>query len=89
MTEPFDAAGPWELAPGVALREEDFGALAYDAATRRLTFLRSAALASVVGSLAHYPSADAALDALGATSERPALTAALAALARRGVLRAR
>ncbi len=89
MTRAFDAASPWELAPGVALREEDFGALAYDPATRRLTFLRSATLATLVGSLGRYSSADAALDALAGTGERPALAAALAALARRGVLRAR
>ncbi|MGC8499509.1 MAG: mycofactocin biosynthesis chaperone MftB [Acidimicrobiales bacterium] len=89
MTRTFDAAAAWELAPGVALREEDFGALAYDSATRHLTFLRSAALATLVGSLARYPSADAALDALADPSERPALATALAALARRGVLRAR
>lgn len=46
--------GAWTVAPGVALRPEPFGALAYHFGTRRLTFLKSPELAAVVRSLADH-----------------------------------
>ena len=52
------------LSPSVALRNERFGALAYDFSSRRLTFLKSPQLVAVVRQLD------------GATSLREALTAA-------------
>ena len=55
--------GAWELDPMVALRPEPFGALAYHYGNRRLTFLRSPDLVTVVRSLGDHDSVDAALAA--------------------------
>jgi len=52
---------PWELVPGVALRPEPFGALAYHFGTRRLTFLKTPELATVVRSLGDHADLRAAL----------------------------
>lgn len=41
----------WQLSGSVALRPEPFGALAYDYATRRLSFLKSPTLLEVVNRL--------------------------------------
>jgi putative mycofactocin binding protein MftB len=81
----LDAA--WDLAPGVALRPEPFGALAYHFGTRRLTFLKTPELAAVVGSLGEHANARAAL--VAADVERPewnAYAKALVALADAGML---
>jgi putative mycofactocin binding protein MftB len=61
----FDLKRRYALHPQVALRSEPFGALAYHYGSRRLTFLRSAALVELVRGLDRHPSAAAALDALG------------------------
>lgn len=77
----------WQLAPGVALRPEPFGALAYHFGTRRLTFLKTPELASVVSSLASHRDVKAALVEAGV--ERPewnAYVKALAALADAGMI---
>jgi putative mycofactocin binding protein MftB len=79
---PFDLEGAWRLHSRVALRSESFGALAYHFGTRRLSFLKSAALRSVVESLADHPTAAAACRAAEVSdAERPVYAQALATLA--------
>jgi putative mycofactocin binding protein MftB len=86
----FDPDRPWRRAPSVALRPEPFGALAYSFSTRKLTFLKSTALVSVVESLADQPSAVAALAACGIPDgQRPAYLRALADLARSAMIEER
>jgi putative mycofactocin binding protein MftB len=83
----FDSTRPWTLHPQVALRPESFGALAYHFGTRRLSFLKSPTLLTVVESLATQPSCDAACAAAGVTpEERPAYQQALATLAGSGMI---
>jgi putative mycofactocin binding protein MftB len=60
-TAPFDPARPYALAASVSLRPEQFGALVYDFSTRRLSFLKSPLLVSVVRELAQQPDVTAAL----------------------------
>jgi mycofactocin biosynthesis protein MftB len=77
----FDATRPYGVHPQLALRPEKFGALAYHYGNRRLTFLKSPQLTSIVKSLDEHASVDAALDAHGVTvQQRPALLRALARL---------
>jgi putative mycofactocin binding protein MftB len=71
----------WRLNPQVALRDESFGALAYHYGNRRLVFLKSRALATLVSSLEEYPTAAAALMALVPEQHRTAYERALARLA--------
>jgi len=79
----FDAALPWRVARSVALRPEPFGALVYSFGTRKLSFLKSKQLVSVVETLAEHPSALAAIEASGVPeAQRPAYVKALADLAR-------
>jgi mycofactocin biosynthesis protein MftB len=80
--EKFDLRAAWRLHPQVALRPESFGALAYHFGTRRLSFLKSPALKSLVESLGRFPTAEAALAAadIGA-DEKPAYASALMTLA--------
>ena len=77
----FDASRSWRIHPQVALRDESFGALAYHYGTRRLLFLKSKSLVSLVSSLGQYDSADAAIDALVPEAERNQYRRALARLA--------
>jgi len=77
----FATDQPWRLNPRVALRDESFGALAYHYGNRRLVFLKSRTLVTLVSSLHEYPSADAALTALVPDDKRPAYARALARLA--------
>jgi mycofactocin biosynthesis protein MftB len=80
--EKFDLGSAWDLHPQVALRPEAFGALAYHFGTRRLSFLKSPSLRTVVESLAGFPSAEAALAAAGIRDEeKPAYAHALGTLA--------
>jgi mycofactocin biosynthesis protein MftB len=82
-TGQFDADLPWRKARSVALRPEPFGALAYHFGNRKLSFLKSQALVTVVQSLADHPTAAATLSACGvAENQRPAYERALADLAR-------
>jgi putative mycofactocin binding protein MftB len=67
--EAFDLDAAWALAPQVAIRPEPFGALAYHFGTRRLSFLKTPTLRSLVESLAAYPSGRAACLAVGIASE--------------------
>jgi mycofactocin biosynthesis protein MftB len=88
--EPFDLDRPWRLHPQVSVRPERFGALLYHFGTRRLSFLKSPALLTVVRSLGDAPSARAAcLDAGVTEAELPAYTAALGTLAASQMIRAR
>ena len=79
---PFDLDRPWRLHPQVSVRPERFGALLYHFGTRRLSFLKSPALLTVVRSLDGAPTARAACTDPGVTAaELPAYTSALATLA--------
>lgn len=57
--------GAWTLSPSVALRPEPFGALAYHFGNRKLTFLKSPELVTVVKSLAQHEDARSALFSAG------------------------
>ena len=78
----FDLDRPWQLHPQVSVRPERFGALLYHFGTRRLSFLKSPALLTVVSSLAEAPSArEACRLARVSDAELPGYAAALATLA--------
>jgi putative mycofactocin binding protein MftB len=78
----FDLDRGWQLHPQVSIRPERFGALLYHFGTRRLSFIKRAALRDVVIALASAPSARAALIDCGvAAADVPAMTKALAGLA--------
>jgi putative mycofactocin binding protein MftB len=79
----------WRLNPQVALRDEAFGALAYHYGNRRLVFLKSRTLVTLVTSLAEYPSASAAIAACVPERSRAAYERALARLAASEVIDAR
>ena len=72
----------------MALRPEPFGALAYHYGNRRLTFLRSPELVSLVRDLGEHPSLEDALAASGIDAKRwPTYRKALASLAEGDLLR--
>jgi mycofactocin biosynthesis protein MftB len=78
----FDLDAAWQLHPQVSVRPERFGALLYHFGTRRLSFLKSPALLTVVRSLESEPSARSACALAGiGPSDLPAYTLALARLA--------
>ncbi len=62
-TDRFDPAGAYVLAPTVSLRPEPFGALVYDFTTRRLSFLKTPQLVTVVRELGDREDAVAAITA--------------------------
>jgi mycofactocin biosynthesis protein MftB len=83
LIDGFDPGLPWQRCRSVAVRPEPFGALVYHFGTRKLSFLKSRTLLTVVESLAEHPSADAALTAAGIpAAQRPAYLRALGDLAR-------
>ena len=83
----FDPELHWQLSSSVALRPEPFGALAYHFGNRRLTFLKTPLLVTVVKSLADHPSARAAVAAAGVPEQQQSqYERALAALADAEVL---
>jgi mycofactocin biosynthesis protein MftB len=83
----FDPAQPWRLSANVALRDESFGALAYDFATRRLSFLKSRLLVDVVRGLENVSDVGAALTAAGVPEgDRATYLRALHGLALSGML---
>ena len=83
----FDPTHAWRRTPTVVLRPEPFGALVYDFGSRRLSFLKDVALVRVVEALDASASAHAALDSAGvAEADRPRHLAALATLARSGMI---
>jgi putative mycofactocin binding protein MftB len=87
---PFDPELPWRRARSVALRPEPFGALVYHFSTRKLSFLKSKLLVTVVESLGDHPSATVTLAACGVPQpHRPAYLTALADLARSRMIEVR
>jgi putative mycofactocin binding protein MftB len=79
-----------ELVPRVALRPEQFGALAYHYGTRRLVFLKDRQLVRVVEALASHPSLGATFDACAVGEHRrPAFTQAIAGLIESEMVRER
>ena len=86
----FNLDRPWQLHPQVSVRPERFGALLYHFGTRRLSFLKSPALLTVVSALGDAPSArDACRQAGVAEAELPAYATALETLARSQMIRPR
>ena len=86
----FDLDRAYRLSPAATLRPEPFGALAYHFGNRRLSFLKSRQLVTVVRLLDSHDSAAGALDAVGVRAEQRArYAAALAALAESEVIDAR
>lgn len=78
----FDFEAAWQLNTQVSIRPERFGALLYHFGTRRLSFLKSPMLLTVVRSLADQPSARLACVRAGVPAEElPRYRAALATLA--------
>jgi mycofactocin biosynthesis protein MftB len=81
-SEAFDLDAAWRLHPQVSVRPERFGALLYHFGTRRLSFLKSPALLTVVKMLDTQPTARAACAEAGiGPAELPAYAGALATLA--------
>ena len=81
---------PWALSPGVALRPEPFGALAYHFGNRKLTFLKRQELVAVVRNLASAQHVRAALEEAGVpASEHDTYVAALRGLAATDMIRRR
>jgi putative mycofactocin binding protein MftB len=76
----FDPTAPWALSPQVSLRDEAFGALAYHHGTRRLVFLKSPDLVSLVRSLEHFDSADLAIKAVVQPAQHSRYVVALSSL---------
>jgi putative mycofactocin binding protein MftB len=88
--ESFDLDRPWQLHPQVSVRPERFGALLYHFGTRRLSFLKSPALLTVVTTLGDAPSAREACRRAGlAQAELPAYAIALQTLASSQMIRPR
>lgn len=86
----FDLDRPWQLHPQVSVRPERFGALLYHFGTRRLSFLKSPVLLTVVDALGDAPSAREACRSAGVTeADLPAYTAALETLAGSQMIRQR
>ncbi|GLV79800.1 MULTISPECIES: mycofactocin biosynthesis chaperone MftB [Streptomyces] len=80
MPAPLDPARPYRLSPGVALRPEPFGALAYHFGNRRLSFLKAPELVHLVVELDQYASVHQALAGVS-ERHRDAFRRALATLA--------
>ena len=83
----FDLHRAYRLNPAATLRPEPFGALVYHFGNRRLSFLKSPELVTVVGLLGRHDSAADALDAAGVpAAQRARYAEALAALAQSEVI---
>jgi putative mycofactocin binding protein MftB len=86
----FDLNRAYRLNPAAALRPEPFGALVYHFGNRRLSFLKTRQLVTVIRLLASHENAAGALDAAGVPADQwPRYAAALAALAASEVIDAR
>ncbi|MDF2712848.1 MAG: hypothetical protein K0R62_8500 [Nonomuraea muscovyensis] len=86
----FDPGLPHRCSSSVAVRPEPFGALVYHFGTRRLSFLKTPQLVTVVSGLADHPDVHAAIDAAGVEpAQRPAYLRALAGLAANGTIEER
>ena len=73
----------------MAIRRENFGALAYHFGNRRLVFLKTPALADVVETLSEFPSAADALAAHVPATGQESYRRALSGLLASDVIRAR
>jgi mycofactocin biosynthesis protein MftB len=82
----LDLARPHRLAEQVAFRREGFGALAYHFGNRRLTFLTSPGLVTLVRGLDGTRPLGEVLDAQVTDRSRPAVEAALTTLLEAEVL---
>jgi putative mycofactocin binding protein MftB len=76
----FDPSTPWRVSPLVSLRVEAFGAMAYHHGTRRLVFLKSPQLVTLVRTLDQFDSADQAMDAVVESGQRDRFVTALSSL---------
>jgi mycofactocin biosynthesis protein MftB len=93
-TVPVPAVAPtlnptsaYKLHPKVALRPEPFGALAYHYGNRKLVFLKSPRMVTLVRDLGSFASLNDALSAAGLTERsRPKYLVALNALAQSDML---
>lgn len=86
----FDLHRAYRLNPAATVRPEPFGALVYHFGNRRLSFLKTRQLVTVVRLLESHDSAADALDAAGVpVQQRASYAAALAALANSEVIDAR
>ncbi len=86
----FDVNRGYRLNPAATLRPEPFGALVYHFGNRRLSFLKTRQLVTVVQLLERHDSAADALAAAGVpVRQRSQYAAALAALADSEVIDAR
>jgi putative mycofactocin binding protein MftB len=84
---PIDLGLAWTVDPQVALRPEPFGALAYHFGTRRLSFLKSRMLLSLVQALGAHPTGRDACEAVGVPPEElSSYEAALTQLAATGMI---
>ena len=82
--------GAWRVPEQVSVRPERFGALLYHFGTRRLSFLKSPRLLTVVRGLADFPTArEACVHAGVSDAELPAYRTALASLAESDMIRER
>jgi putative mycofactocin binding protein MftB len=80
--EEFDLDRAWRVHPSVSIRPERFGALLYHFGTRRLSFLKSPALLTVLTGLATSPDARSACASAGiGPADLASYRAALATLA--------
>ena len=83
----IDLHRPYGLNPAVAVRPEPFGALVYHFGNRRLSFLKTRQLVTVVRLLASHDSAAGALEAADVPVQQwGRYAAALAALAKSEVI---
>jgi putative mycofactocin binding protein MftB len=82
----FNPAASWALSERVSLRDEAFGALAYHHGTRRLVFLKSRELVTLVRSLEDFESADLAINAVVEPAQHARYVVALSSLAASEIL---
>ncbi len=88
--EHFAPEKPYRISGSVSVRPESFGALIYDFATRRLSFLKTRPLVAVVTGLADHPDVHSALDAAEVpAAQRDQYLQALAGLERAGTIERR
>jgi putative mycofactocin binding protein MftB len=85
----FDSTAPWRLSEQVSLRDEAFGALAYHHGNRRLVFLKSRELVTLVRNLDAYTSVDDALASTLPHDLRDQYEKALSSLASSEIIRVR
>ena len=85
----FVTSASWGLSEQVSLRDESFGALAYHHGNRRLVFLKSPELVTLVRRLDEFESVNGALVALAPPGQAERYERALASLHRSGMLRGR